>query len=166
MIISILTYNKFKEEMEKRNLYLLLIISLLFYIFYNKIEYFILSVMLNISIIDIKKKIIPNEFLIILLPFTLLNIDFSFNIFKLLSIIFIFILILISHFTEIIGMGDVKLLSILYLIKGVYFMHAFFINISIVLFIFSLILVIKSKSTKKSFALAPIILLSYILTIN
>ncbi|EHR35476.1 prepilin peptidase [Helcococcus kunzii] len=166
MIISILTYNKFKEEMEKRNLYLLLIISLLFYIFYNKIEYFILSVMLNISIIDIKKKIIPNEFLIILLPFTLLNIDFSFNVFKLLSIIFIIILILISHFTQIIGMGDVKLLSILYLIKGVYFMHAFFINISIVLFIFSLILVIKSKSTKKSFALAPIILLSYILTIN
>ncbi|QUY64382.1 prepilin peptidase [Helcococcus kunzii] len=152
--------------MEKRNLYLLLIISLLFYIFYNKIEYFILSVMLNISIIDIKKKIIPNEFLIILLPFTLLNIDFSFNVFKLLSIIFIIILILISHFTQIIGMGDVKLLSILYLIKGVYFMHAFFINISIVLFIFSLILVIKSKSTKKSFALAPIILLSYILTIN
>ncbi|MFL8951766.1 prepilin peptidase [Helcococcus kunzii] len=166
MIISILTYNKLKEEMEKRNLYLLLIISLLFYIFYNKIEYFILSVMLNISIIDIKKKIIPNEFLIILLPFTLLNIDFSFNVFKLLSIIFIIILILISHFTQIIGMGDVKLLSILYLIKGVYFMHAFFINISIVLFIFSLILVIKSKSTKKSFALAPIILLSYILTIN
>lgn len=166
MIISILTYNKFKEEMEKRNLYLLLIISLLFYIFYNKIEYFILSVMLNISIIDIKKKIIPNEFLIILLPFTLLDIDFSFNVFKLLSIIFIIILILISHFTQIIGMGDVKLLSILYLIKGVYFMHAFFINISIVLFIFSLILVIKSKSTKKSFALAPIILLSYILTIN
>ncbi|MFL8887808.1 prepilin peptidase [Helcococcus kunzii] len=122
--------------------------------------------MLNISIIDIKKKIIPNEFLIILLPFTLLNIDFSFNVFKLLSIIFIIILILISHFTQIIGMGDVKLLSILYLIKGVYFMHAFFINISIVLFIFSLILVIKSKSTKKSFALAPIILLSYILTIN
>ncbi|MFL8969351.1 prepilin peptidase [Helcococcus kunzii] len=166
MIISILTYNKLKEEMEKRNLYLLLIISLLFYIFYNKIEYFILSVMLNISIIDIKKKIIPNEFLIILLPFTLINIDFSFNVFKLLSIIFIIILILISHFTQIIGMGDVKLLSILYLIKGVYFMHAFFINISIVLFIFSLILVIKSKSTKKSFALAPIILLSYILTIN
>ncbi|WP_419773141.1 prepilin peptidase [Helcococcus kunzii] len=166
MIISILTYNKLKEEMEKRNLYLLLIISLLFYIFYNKIEYFILSVMLNISIIDIKKKIIPNEFLIILLPFTLLDIDFSFNVFKLLSIIFIIILILISHFTQIIGMGDVKLLSILYLIKGVYFMHAFFINISIVLFIFSLILVIKSKSTKKSFALAPIILLSYILTIN
>lgn len=166
MIISILTYNKFKEEMEKRNLYLLLIISSLFYIFYNKIEYFILSVMLNISIIDIKKKIIPNEFLIILLPFTLLNIDLSFNVFKLLNIIFIIILILISHFTQIIGMGDVKLLSILYLIKGVYFMHAFFINISIVLFIFSLILIIKSKSTKKSFALAPIILLSYILTIN
>lgn len=165
MIISIFSYSRYKKEFPIDSFYSMLIINLIFYLMYDRVDYYILSILLIISAIDYKKKIIPNDLLIVLLPLVFINIDTSFNFQKIIIIFFIILLIIISQYTQILGMGDVKLLIILYLIKGQNFINLLILHLSILLFTYSIYLLIKTKSTKQSFALGPLILLSYILSI-
>ncbi|WP_399523900.1 prepilin peptidase [uncultured Helcococcus sp.] len=149
--------------MSKKIFYFQLLITFLFYILYPDIDYFILSILLIISIIDIKEYIIPN-FLVFLLMSTKI-LDINYNTLKpdFIPLIFLSFLFILSMLDLGLGMGDVKLLSAIFIVKGGVFLIQLLLVLSIIIFLVGIYFLIMKKEKSYKFPLGPFILLSYLL---
>lgn len=140
-------------------------------IFFLRLDLLIISsIFYTISIIDLLEHKIPNELNISLfligLFFVLIDkngLYLSFTIESFIIFIFLFILTIISLSTNMIGFADIKLLTILTIIKGSRFIINMSFFLSIILFIFSIILLIKYKNTKKEIPLGPFIYMAFLI---
>lgn len=170
MILLLLCYldKRFKNDHVLNRVKYLPLLSIMFIQDFNTllISYFLIS----ISVIDICEYKIPNELNISLLLaglyLKLINHELlikKFGIEDLITISFIIILFIISLISSSIGLGDVKLLVVLYLITdGAYFINMIFI-LSLLVFIFAIFSLIKNKDRKTKLPLAPFIYFSILI---
>lgn len=166
MINLFLYYRKYLDRLTYGYtlFYILLMINLIISHFYSFKDYIILSILILISIDDILDKIVPNYYILFLLLFNLANLNININKQDIYLVVIFLLISFIVSLNENIGMGDIKLIFSLYLLKGTYFMMYFFFILSIFLFIFSIIFLLKTKRKKARFPMVPFILFSYILT--
>lgn len=165
MINSILFYKYMKNEKYINAnciLLFLLFINIISLNFFSIDYHFVLSILLIASIIDIKTYKIPNYISFSIFLIAILTINYNIEINFIMSFIMIAFLFFFSHFKNAIGMGDIKLfISLLTYLGGEYFILLIFV-LSILLFFFSLYIILK-KSDLKKIPLVPFITISYIL---
>lgn len=171
MIFSILAYrylDYLKIEKDKFLSLFIFLSPLLFFFSYGYFDYQILSILSILAVIDYKLKIIPNELVVILLLLSLCNygqrVQFSFEI--IYSFITLSILLIISLLNGSVGMGDIKLFTVILMIKGGEFFIRLIFIMSLELFIFAIFLLFNKKKLKDTIPLVPIIFLAYILILE
>lgn len=165
MILTII-FKKYLDEnfyISKKIFYFQLLISSLFYVLYPTKDYFILSILLIISIIDIKEYIIPNFLVLLLIPIKILDINQSDLKLDFIPMIFLSFLFVLSMMDLGLGMGDVKLLSAIFIVKGGVFLIQLLLVLSIIIFLVGIYFLIMKKEKSYKFPLGPFILLSYLL---
>lgn len=165
MIASIYFYINYKDKIRYiiPLIILNLVLSMIAFFNFGLKDYIIISVLLNASIIDIKDRILPNFFIILLL-LTSITLELpNFTIYDIFTLVILFTIFLLSVKTSSIGMGDAKLFTVLYLLKGAIFFHSVLFILSILIFIFSIILFIKNRNIKVSFPLIPFISIAFII---
>lgn len=165
MFLTII-FKKYLDEnfyISNKRFYFQLLISSLFYILYPAKDYFILSILLIISIIDIKEYIIPNFLVLLLIPIKILDINQSDLKLDFIPMIFLSFLFVLSMMDLGLGMGDVKLLSAIFIVKGGVFLIQLLLVLSIIIFLVGIYFLIMKKEKSYKFPLGPFILLSYLL---
>ncbi|WP_103981470.1 prepilin peptidase [Helcococcus massiliensis] len=165
MFLTII-FKKYLDEnfyISNKIFYFQLLISSLFYILYPAKDYFILSILLIISIIDIKEYIIPNFLVLLLIPIKILYINQSDLKLDFIPMIFLSFLFVLSMMDLGLGMGDVKLLSAIFIVKGGVFLIQLLLVLSIIIFLVGIYFLIMKKEKSYKFPLGPFILLSYLL---
>lgn len=165
MFLTII-FKKYLDEnfyMSKKIFYFQLLITFLFYILYPTKDYFILSILLIISIIDIKEYIIPNFLVLLLISIKILDINQSPLKLDFIPLIFLSFLFVLSMMDLGLGMGDVKLLSAIFIVKGGVFLIQLLLILSIIIFLTGIYFLVMKKEKSYKFPLGPFILLSYLL---
>lgn len=165
MILTII-FKKYLDEnfyISKKIFYFQLLISSLFYILYPVKDYFILSILLIISIIDIKEYIIPNFLVLLLISIKILDINQNALKLDFIPMIFLSFLFVLSMMDLGLGMGDVKLLFAILIVKGGVFLIQLLLILSIIIFLVGIYFLIMKKDKSYQFPLGPFILLSYLL---
>lgn len=165
MLLTII-FKKYLDEnfhISKNIFYFQLLITFLFYILYPTKDYFILSILLIISIIDIKEYIIPNFLILLLMSIKILDINNNTLKPDFIPLIFLSFLFILSMMDLGIGMGDVKLLFAIFIVKGGVFLIQLLLVLSIIIFLVGIYLLIIKKEKSYKFPLGPFILLSFLL---
>lgn len=168
-MISCLLFMNYSENSKLHNRNLLFFILILMNFINSTLlpfeDYFIISILFVASVIDIKERIIPNIYSLLIIC---ISIFFSKIIFS-YEDIFVFIILALFFFvswnSKALGMGDVKLLFSLYLLKGGTFMFQLFFNLSLITFFVALFTKLTDKK-QSSLALAPLILGAYLLCVR
>lgn len=167
MLINIIFYKRYEEIFYNRKIFCFIIfINLVYLLNYNFFQSQILSILFLISLVDIYKKIIPNELIVILFILSLSRINLALYLDDLIAILLILSFFLISVYKKSIGMGDIKLLTMVYFLNGSTLLFKLIFNMSIMLFIISIFIFIKSKNHKQTIPLAPILLFAYFLSMG
>lgn len=165
MILTSLFYTYIQENFQNhKGIYIsMMLINFLAYILFSYQVYFILSIFMIISVIDLNENIIPNYLVISLAALSLVSTNLNFSMMDLFILLLLFILLCLSLATKTIGMGDIKLLFAIYLLLGSENFLVFLFYLSILIFVFAIVLLIKNKPNQKSFPLGPLITLAVIL---
>lgn len=155
----------FRDDLDIRKYFVLFFFNSLGFIFVKSFfDIYVLSLLFIISLIDIRYKIIPNSFVFLLASLIVFkDIRFEIKFEDLMSIFSVIFLFLISIFTDSLGMGDVKLLFVIFILKGSNFYNNLLINLSIILFFVSIKLIIEEKTMNRVIPMAPFIYFSYYL---
>lgn len=130
------------------------------FIFKNPFVIYGADLLFLIALIDFKDMIIPNLSLLFFIP--IINFNFNLDLDSVLSIFFIVTALILSMFTDSLGVGDAKLFILLFLVMGSGKFVLLILYLSFLLFIFSLCFVFYRKS--KNFPLAPFIFFAYLMT--
>lgn len=163
--------NRYKDcDIKKYYLFITLLISI---VFIPNLKLYLASLLLTaISIVDYLEHKIPNElnwmFFFASILFCLLNINVCLEIeySLLIALLFLIILALLSLLSNAVGFADVRILmSILLGYSTVFFLN-FLFYLSIGLFLVSIVFIFKTRNLKKEMALAPLIHIAFILTLN
>lgn len=165
MIASLYLYIKYKDKIKHiiPLIMLNMIISIVIYVYFGFKDYIIISILINASVIDIKDRILPNFFIILLL-LTAIQLKIpTITIYDIFTIIILIIMFIFSIKTGSIGMGDIKLFISLYILKGAIFFQSMLFLLSALIFIFSIFLFFKNRNIKSSFPLIPFISITYII---